>query len=107
LVSSQIYGFTQAPRLRLGWEFLKMGVTIHQIGDFVWFSERNTSGKYGSVISALQSHIEYVESKAVAVFNSARNILSKAKEELKRRWDSRIALKFFMAVPKDWNECSA
>jgi len=76
--------------------------TIHQIGDFGWFSERKTKGKYGSVLQALRSHIKYIESKAVASFNSAENIFAKAKEELKKRWDSRIALKFFIAVPKNW-----
>jgi hypothetical protein len=84
-----------------------MGATIHQIGDFGWFSERNTSGRYGDVLSALQAHIRYVEDKATAVFNSARNIFAKAKEELKKRWDSRVALKFFIAVPKDWREKEA
>ena len=60
-------------------------LTIHQIGDFGWFSERKTAGsQYSSVISALKSHIRYVESKATAVFNSASNILAKAKEELKK-----------------------
>jgi len=83
-------------------------LTIHQIGDFGWFSERKTaSSQYSSVISALKAHIRYVESKATAVFNSASNILAKAKEELKKRWDSRIALKFWIAVPKDWNENKA
>lgn len=83
-------------------------LTIHQVGDFGWFSERKTaSSKYSSVVSALKAHIRYVESKATAVFNSASNILAKAKEELQKRWDSRIALKFWIAVPKDWRQKEA
>lgn len=83
-------------------------ITIHQIGDFGWFSERKTAGsQYSSVISALKAHIRYLESKATAVFNSASNILAKAKVELKKRWDSRVALKFWIAIPKDWNEDKA
>lgn len=92
---------------RSAWEFIMSGITIHQISDFIWFSERKTSGKYGNVISALNSHIKYIENKATAVFNSATKILAKAKEELQRRWDSRVALKFFIAVPKDWSEKEA
>jgi len=83
-------------------------LTIHQIGDFGWFSERKTAkSQYANVISALKSHIRYVESKATAVFNSASQILAKAKAELRKRWDSRVALKFWIAVPKDWNEKKA
>jgi len=85
-----------------------MQLTIHQTGKFAWFSERATKGSsYRSVFDALRAHIRYIEEKAVATFNSAARIFGFAKEELRRRWDARIALKFWIAVPKDWQEKEA
>ena len=82
-----------------------MSLTIHAIGDFGWFSQRNTAPSYGSVIRALYSHYRYVKSKASAVWNdNFLHIFWRAKAELRKRWDSRIALKFWIAVPKDWRE---
>jgi len=78
-------------------------LTIHQIGDFGWFSEKKTIGSsYRNVLHALREHIKYVEKKAELIFGSVSQIFAKAKSELEKRWDSRVALKFWVAVPKDW-----
>ena len=79
-------------------------ITIKQIGDFIWFSPQATKPSYGSVIKALKSHIRYITSKAKVVIGSVESILKKAEEELARRKNSRVALKFYMAVPNDWSE---
>ena len=81
-----------------------VAITIKQIGDFVWFSERNTKKSYKNVIHALKTHISYITRKASAITGNVEDIIQKAKEELKTRWDSRVALKFYVAVPNDWDE---
>ena len=82
--------------------------TIHSIGDFGWFSQKKTAPSYGSVFKALKAHYRYVKSKASAFWNdNFKALLSKGKEEIAKRWDSRIALKFWVAVPKDWDEGKA
>jgi len=83
---------------------MSSAITIKQIGDFVWFSPQSTKPSYGSVVKALKSHIRYITSKAKAVVGNAGAILRKAEEELARRKNSRVALKFYMAVPNDWSE---
>jgi len=76
---------------------------IHQIAGFNWFSERKTlNSAYRNVLEALSHHIAYVKNKASAILGDTSLLFEKAKQELSKRWDSRIALKFFIAVPKDW-----
>ena len=76
--------------------------TIHYISDFKFFSGRHTGGKYETVIDALKSHIAYIGRKAKDVFTfnlDPKGWLDKAKSEIAKRWDSRVALKFVMALP--------
>jgi len=80
-------------------------ITIHAIGDFGWFSQRKTAPSYSSVFSALKAHYRYIRSKASAFWNdNFKALLLKAEREVAKRWDSRVALKFWVAVPKDWGE---
>jgi len=81
--------------------------TIHYVSDFVYFSGRKVSTKYGSVIEALRSHIKYISRKAKGVKTFNLNIndwVERAKNEIVKRWDSRVALKFVMALPLEVNE---
>jgi len=75
--------------------------TIHYISDFTYFSGKKVSGKYGNVITALRKHIEYIGRKAENIFTFNLNVnewIKKAKSEIQKRWDSRVALKFVMAL---------
>jgi len=75
---------------------------IHYISDFTFFSGRNTGGKYSSVIDALRSHFNYIGRNQEGVFRfnfDVKGFIEKAKEEIKKRWDSRVALKFVIALP--------
>jgi hypothetical protein len=83
---------------------------IHYISDFVYFSGRKVGGKYGNVLDALRAHIKYISRKTdgVLTFNlNPKNFLNKAKNEITKRWDSRVALKFVMALPLETNEKNA
>jgi hypothetical protein len=76
--------------------------TIHYISDFKYFSGRKVNGKYSNVVDALRAHINYIGRKAKGVFTFNLNIndwIEKAKDEIKKRWDSRVALKFVIALP--------
>jgi hypothetical protein len=76
--------------------------TIHYISDFKYFSGRKVNGKYSNVVDALRAHLRYIGRKAEGVFTFNLNIndwVKKAKEEIKKRWDSRVALKFVIALP--------
>lgn len=76
--------------------------TIHYISDFTYFSGRKVKGKYRDVIHALREHIKYIGRKAENVFTFNLNPsewIEKAKKEIAKRWDSRVALKFVMALP--------
>ncbi len=80
--------------------------TIHYISDFTYFSGRKVSSKYGNVIDALKSHIKYISRKTEGVFTYNLNLktwIEKAKKEIRKRWDSRVALKFVMALPLEVN----
>jgi hypothetical protein len=82
---------------------------IHYIGDFTYFSNRKTTGKYEDVIHALRSHIRYIagmnrrtgRENVITVNLDIQRWIEKAKEEVKKRWDSRVAVKFVMALPVD------
>jgi len=78
--------------------------TIHYISDFKFYSQRHyrTNVKY-----ALLGYISYIsrEDENIFCFNLDKKKWKKrADEELKKRWDSRIALSFIMALPKDVNK---
>jgi len=80
---------------------------IHYISDFTYFSGRKVSRKYGNVLNALREHIRYISRKEKGVFTFNLNVkdwLERAKTEILKRWDSRIALKFVMALPSSVNE---
>ena len=81
--------------------------TIHYISDFTYFSGKKVSGKYGNVVNAIREHIMYIGRKAEGVFTFNLDInewIEKAKSEIRKRWDSRVALKFVMALPLEVNE---
>ena len=81
--------------------------TIHYISDFTYFSGKKVSSKYGNVINAIREHIRYIGRKAEGVFTLNLNVnewVERAKSEIRKRWDSRIALKFVMALPLETNE---
>ena len=80
---------------------------IHYVSDFTFFSGKKVSNKYGNVLNALQKHIRYIARKEQGVFTfnlNPRSWLEKAKSEILRRWDSRVALKFVMALPLNTNQ---
>ena len=80
--------------------------TIHYISDFTYFSGKKVSGKYGNVLNALKEHIKYIGRKAENVFTfnlDLKDWIGKAKSEIRKRWDSRVALKFVMALPLETN----
>jgi len=80
---------------------------IHYISDFKFFSGRNTGGKYSSVVEALRAHLKYIgrDEKGVFKFNfDISSWLKRAREEIGKRWDSRVALKFVMALPYSVDE---
>jgi len=78
-------------------------ITIKQVGSFLWFSPRATKPSYGSVIKALKHHIRYITRKATATAGDYNLILSKAKEEVEKYTNPRVGLKFYIAVPNDWD----
>ncbi|RUM27912.1 MAG: hypothetical protein DSY32_04930 [Aquifex sp.] len=78
-------------------------ITIKQIGDFLWFSPRTTKPSYGSVIKALKHHIRYITKKTTATAGDYNIILNKAKEEVEKYTNPRVGLKFYIAVPNDWD----
>ena len=81
--------------------------TIHYISDFTYFSSKKVSGKYRDVISAIREHIKYIGRKAEGVFTLNLDVnewVERAKSEIRKRWDSRIALKFVMALPLETNK---
>jgi len=87
-----------------------MTETIHYISDFTYFSERKTKGKFDNVLQALRAHIKYITRKAEGIITDNLDLkdwLDKAKREIAKRWDSRVALKFTMALPQDVNEQNA
>ena len=76
--------------------------TIHYISDFTYFSGRKVSSKYNNVLEVLEAHIGYIGRKAKNIFTFNLNLetwLERAKREIRKRWDSRVALKFVMALP--------
>jgi len=81
--------------------------TIHYISDFTYFSGKKVSPKYGNVLNALREHIRYIARKEQGVFTfnlNPKGWLEKAKTEILKRWDSRVALKFVMALPLNTNQ---
>lgn len=80
-------------------------VVIHQISDFKYFSNKQTLGsKYPDVHKALRAHIKYITRKDpnVVAFNlEPEKWLKWSKDEVSKRWDSRVALKFNISLPVD------
>ena len=87
-----------------GQGFSKKVFCNHYVSPFKWFSGRNKANSYKSVYDALKAHLKYIcnekRDDLVLVYNDD---LEKWKEiaefELSKRWDSRIACKFFMTLP--------
>jgi len=84
--------------------------TIHYISDFTWFSGKKVSVKYGNILNVLKAHISYIirlkkDVDNVFTFNlNIKDWLDKAKREISKRYDSRVALKFVIALPVNTNE---
>jgi len=75
--------------------------TIYFVSDFIFFSTTKASDKYSNVLEALATHIRYLQKKSPSSFNlDERKWLKLAKQELQRRKRSRVALKFFIALPR-------
>ena len=75
--------------------------TIYFVSDFIFFSTSKASEKYQNVLEALVAHIKYLREKSRLSFNlDERKWLKLAKQELQRRKRSRVALKFFIALPR-------
>lgn len=75
--------------------------TIYFVSDFIFFSNNNASEKYQNVLEALIAHIKYLQRKSRLSFNlDERKWLKLARQELQRRKRSRVALKFFIALPR-------
>ena len=71
-----------------------------------WFSQKSTSGGYKSVWHALKSHIRYIADPKRKDLELAEGLeLDKWKaiteSEISRRWDARIAGKFFLTLPNE------
>ena len=80
--------------------------TIHYISDFTYFSGKKVSSKYGNVINAIREHIRYIGRKTQGVFTLNLDVnewVERAKSEIRKRWDSRVALKFVIALPLETN----
>jgi len=85
-------------------EAVKAHKTIYFVSDFVFFSAAKDSGKYKNVLEALTAHIEYLREKSQAYFNLNKNKwLKLANQEIQKRKKSRVALKFFIAIPRNFS----
>jgi len=77
---------------------------IHFISDFNWYSQR----RYKTDLKkALKAHMDYVTRKedGIICFNFDKKLwMERVEYELKKRWDSRVALSFIMALPQDVNK---
>jgi len=75
----------------------------HFMSAFKWFSGRNKASSYRSVYDALKAHLRYISGKRedlVAVWNADFEKWKELTEkELSKRWDARIACKFFVTLP--------
>ena len=74
--------------------------TIHFISDFKYFSARQLSPSYKSVWHSLLCHINYISRKGSEVHNLSKEVWKeRVSLETQKRWDSRVALSFVMALP--------
>ena len=81
--------------------------TIHYVSKFTYFSGKKVSEKYGNILNVMDAHINYIarNDENVYTFNLDKDKwVSRVKDEVKRRWDSRVALKFNMALPVTVNK---
>jgi len=75
-------------------------------GNVAWFSQRSTSRGYKNVWHALKSHIYYIANEKRKDLELAEGLeLDKWKaitdSEVAKRWDARIAGKFFLTLPNE------
>jgi len=81
----------------------------HCVGDITWFSERACKGKsYKSVKQAMNAHYRYIANSKREDLEMVEGLSWKEWKQLidfevSKRWDSRIAGKFFIALPNDLN----
>lgn len=74
-------------------------------GDIRWFSERSTSDGYRDVKHALYAHIRYIAREREDLVHKEgldwETWKQLSEQELGKRWDSRIAGKFCLALPNE------
>lgn len=75
--------------------------TIHQISDFKYVSK--VSGKYKSKKQIVYEHIRYIQKTATATLGDKQKIIDNV-ELLDKRYDSRVLLKFHIAIPRTSKE---
>ena len=81
---------------------------IRFFGDLTWFSQKSTKESYGSVVNALKSHIRYISNSKREDLLYTENLEFEkwkklAEQETKKRWDSRVAGKFVIALPNSFD----
>lgn len=75
-------------------------MAIHYVSDFKWYSNKSLPASYKSVIEQFSRHLNYVRNKATYISNeNYKNLFEFAYERLQKRYDSRIALSFHIALP--------
>ena len=84
----------------------------HYMSAFKWLSGKNIASSYKSVYDALKAHLKYICNKEREDLVLAYNYnLEKWKElsdlEISRRYDARIACKFFATLPNDLTDKEA
>jgi len=75
----------------------------HYMSAWQWLSGRNKSRSYKSVYDVIKAHLRYIAGKRDDIVATWNADLEKWKEltekELSKRWDARIACKFFVTLP--------
>lgn len=69
---------------------------IHRVGDVTYFSGKGKLDKH----QALRQHLSYILRNHTIAFGNFNQIVEDAKR-YDTRWDARVALKFFAALPQD------
>jgi len=78
--------------------------TAKYIGDFVWFSSKNTKGKYASPVIALKYYIKYLSRKDECIYKYNLDLKKweqRSEQLLTHNPKSRIASKIVFALSND------